>query len=65
MKLGVLSYQDYENWRFHRIPYLEKVCKTNLSKLTLIMKELKTYAVENQLCRKDMERVGILLPTSK
>ncbi|WP_353095709.1 hypothetical protein [Tissierella praeacuta] len=49
MKLGVLSYQDYENWRFHRIPYLEKVCKTNLSKLSLIMKELKAYAGENQL----------------
>lgn len=35
MKMGVLSYKDYENWRFNRIPYLEKVCKTNLHKLSL------------------------------
>ncbi|WP_077611605.1 hypothetical protein [Clostridium sp. Marseille-P2415] len=49
MKIGVLSYNDYENWRFNRIPYLEKVCRTNLSKLSLMMKELRAYAEENQL----------------
>lgn len=49
MKIGVLSAKDYENWRFGRVPYLEKVCKTNLSKLSFIMKELRAYALENHL----------------
>jgi len=49
VKLEVLSYKDYENWRFNRIPYLEEVCKVNLSKLLLITKELRAYAWEKQL----------------
>lgn len=49
MAVGVLSRKDYEDWRFGRIPYLEKVCKANLSKLSLIMKELKGYARQNNL----------------
>ena len=49
MKIGVLSAKDYEDWRFGRVPYLEKVCKTNLSKLSFIMKELRAYALENHL----------------
>ncbi|MBS3976851.1 MAG: hypothetical protein KGZ75_09045 [Syntrophomonadaceae bacterium] len=49
MKIGVLSAKDYEDWRFGRVPYLEKVCKTNLRKLSFIMKELRTYALEKHL----------------
>ena len=49
MGIGVLSVKDYESWRFGRVPYLEKVCKTNLSKLSFIMKELSTYARQNHL----------------
>jgi hypothetical protein len=49
MKMGILSAKDYENWRFGRVPYLEKVCKTSLSKLTFIMKELGVYARQNHL----------------
>lgn len=49
MRIGVLSAQDYENWRFGRVPYLEKVCKTNLSKLSFMMRELSTYARQNHL----------------
>ena len=49
MRIGVLSVQDYENWRFGRVPYLEKVCKTNLSKLSFMMRELRAYARQNQL----------------
>ena len=49
MKIGVLSAKDYENWRFGRVPYLEKVCKINLNNLSLIMKELKTYSLQNHL----------------
>jgi hypothetical protein len=49
IKIGVLSAKDYENWRFGRVPYLEKVCTTNLSKLSLMMNELKTFARQNYL----------------
>lgn len=49
IKMNVLSVKDYENWRFGRVPYLEKVCKTNLSKLSLMMKELRAYAREKNL----------------
>lgn len=44
-----MSVEDYENWRFGRIPYLEKVCKINLSKLTLIRKELKAYGQKKNM----------------
>ncbi len=49
MDIGILSVKDYENWRFGRVPYLEKVCRTNLNKLSLVMKELKVYARNNNL----------------
>lgn len=49
MGAGILSVEDYENWRFGRVPYLEKVCKTSLSKLSFVMKELRTYAREKHL----------------
>ncbi len=49
MKIGVISAKDYEDWRVGRVPYLEKVCKTNVSKLSFIMKELRAYALANHL----------------
>jgi len=47
--LGYLSESDYENWRFGRIDYLERVCKVNLHKLSFIMKQVRTYARKNDL----------------
>ena len=38
LQLGYLTKDDYESWRFGRVDYLEKVCKTNLGKLTFINK---------------------------
>ena len=49
IKIGVLSVIDYENWRFGRVPYLEKVCKTNLSKLSFLMNELRAFNRQNYL----------------
>lgn len=49
MDIGVLSKQDYENWRFGRVVFLEKVCKVNLHKLSGIMKEMRSYAAKNNL----------------
>ena len=47
--IGVLSKQDYENWRFGRVPYLEKACKINLSKLSTINHEIRAYATRAHL----------------
>lgn len=42
--LGVLSKESYENWRFGKVDYLERVCTVNLKKLSSIMREIRTYA---------------------
>ena len=44
MDIGVLSKQNYENWRFGRIPYLEAVCSVNLQKLSFILHQMRVYA---------------------
>ena len=49
MDIGVLSKKDYEDWRFGKVDFLERVCRANLSKLTDIMMEIRVYAVKNHL----------------
>ena len=42
--IGILRKEHYENWRYGRVPYLEKACTANLSKLSLILREMRLYA---------------------
>lgn len=49
MNIGVLSKENYENCRFGRIPFLEKVCQSNLRQLSEIMREIRAYANKNGL----------------
>lgn len=49
IKIGILSKKDYEDWRMGRVPYLERVCGANLNKLAVAMKELRKYALDNNL----------------
>jgi len=49
LQINILSKKDYENWRLGRVDYLEKVCNTNLSKLTLINKLIRKNATELSL----------------
>jgi hypothetical protein len=49
IQLGYLSQGNYEDWRLGRVEYLEKVCKTNLGKLTFINRLIRTYAIELNL----------------
>lgn len=49
IKLDYLSKKDYENWRFGKVDYLEKVCNVNLSKLTLINKTIRKIATDLKL----------------
>lgn len=44
MDIGVLSKENYENWRFGRVPYLEKVCTVNLRKLAFVLNQIRSYA---------------------
>ena len=44
MDVGVLTKQNYENWRNGRVPYLERVCTVNLHKLSFIMHQMRVYA---------------------
>lgn len=44
MDIGVLQKDKYEDWRFGHIPYLERVCTINLSKLSTIRHQMRVYA---------------------
>ena len=49
MAMGILSKADYENWRFGKVPYLERVCKINLRKLSKINHKIRVFAKKNNL----------------
>ena len=49
LQLDYLTKKDYEDWRFGRVDYLEKVCNVNLSKLTLINKLIRKHSTELDL----------------
>lgn len=40
--LGYLTSQDVESWRMKRLPYLEKSIKIGLSKISFIIKTVRT-----------------------
>lgn len=44
MDIGVLQKDKYEDWRFGRISYLERVCTINLHKLSTIRRQMRVYA---------------------
>jgi hypothetical protein len=47
--IGALSKDDYENWRFGRVDYLERVCEVDLKKLSSINREIRAYAQKHGL----------------
>jgi len=51
LRLGYLSEKDYNDWRFGRIEYLEKVCGVNLRKLSTINQTIRGFANEMNLKR--------------
>jgi len=46
LKLKYLSKNDYENWRFGKVEYLEKVCGVNLKKLSTINKIIEEISLQ-------------------
>lgn len=49
MDIGILAKQNYNNWRNGKVPYLEQVCNANLSKLALVLKEIRVRARQSNL----------------
>lgn len=49
IKLGNLTKEAYEDWRFGRVPYLEKVISCNLSKASRILCILQLHARDRGL----------------
>ena len=49
MDIGALKKEDYEAWRYGRVPYLEKVCTLNLAKLSTVRHEMRVYAQKAKL----------------
>jgi hypothetical protein len=46
IKLGYITEADYQDWRFGKIPYLEKVCQGNLHKLSAVNRFIRKYSAE-------------------
>ena len=49
VKMDCLKSKEVEDWRFKRIPYLERVIACNLRKVNLILQTLKKFAGEQNL----------------
>ena len=49
ISIGALSKDDYERWRNGKVDYLERVCKVNLRKLSLINHEIRSYSQKHDL----------------
>lgn len=49
IQIGNLTKEDYENWRFGRIHYLEKVITCNLSKANRVLRTLNYHAQDRGL----------------
>ena len=46
LKPGYITQSDYQNWRIGKIEYLEKVCDSNLHKLSTVNKFIRKFAAE-------------------
>ena len=49
MRLSCLSRSDYENWRFKRVPYLERVLRLNLPAINFLMKTVRRNSLNGHL----------------
>jgi len=49
LALNYLSTNDYEKWRNGQVEYLEKICQTNLGKLTTINKIIRQVVAKMNL----------------
>ena len=46
IELGYITEDDYQDWRFGKIPYLEKACQGNLHILSTVNRFIRKYSAE-------------------
>ena len=49
LRLGYLSPSDYENWRFKRLPYLERAITRNRGHINQVMKTVRRNSLNGHL----------------
>ena len=49
MDIGILPKQKYEDWRFGKVDYLERVCTANLNNLSSVLHQMRVYAKKADL----------------
>lgn len=49
LRMGWLDPEDHKAWRQGRVPFLDKVVKANLSKITFLMKTLRRNSLNGGL----------------
>jgi len=49
LRLGYLSKKDHDDWRFGRVPFLERVCQSNLKELSLVNSVIRKFAQRKSL----------------
>lgn len=49
VKMEQLTVKQVEDWRFGRIPYLEKVVQSNLGKMNIILRAIREFGQQFQL----------------
>jgi hypothetical protein len=49
MKMGKLSKEDYESWRFKKVPHLEKAIKINLSQTNFLIRKIQENSKNGKL----------------
>lgn len=47
--LGYIDRKDLEDWRFRRVPYLEQVIRTNLARISFVMKTVRHDSLNGNL----------------
>jgi hypothetical protein len=47
--MGILSSKNLEDWRFGKVPYLEKVVQSNLQKISAAMKAFRIWSEDQGL----------------
>jgi hypothetical protein len=49
MVMGKLTKEDYERWRFRQVPYLERVIRMNLSKISEVLRAVRDNSRKGEL----------------
>jgi hypothetical protein len=49
MEMGKLSREDYERWRFRKVPFLERVIQGNLAKINTVLRAVRSNSARGKM----------------